>query len=147
MLTADLRLHNVNLDGAPVREDDPSHAAQLARARRSTYAECWDPRCAPMAGRAAPPRPQFIACARTPRRRRERHSAIRRLRVVRAPRRKVGLTCAHGDVRSRGILRRAVRRVPELRARTVRRDHPARRGGALVRPVLHHRQGNACVPQ
>lgn len=113
------RLHNTHINGAPVCEDDPPHAAQLARASRSAHPERWYPRCAHMANRAAPPRSQLDARTHTPRLRRKCHSSIRRLRVVCTPRREMGPACTSGDVRARGILRRTVRRVPELCARTV----------------------------
>ncbi len=145
MLTVKLRLHNVNFDGAPVREDDPAHATQLARNRRSTHPKRRHPRRAPMADRAAPPATHLAARARTPRRRRKLYSALRRHRVARAPKREVGSPCARGDVRDRGVLWRAVRRVPKLRTGSVRRDHPAWGGGAVVRPVFYHRQGTSSV--
>ena len=121
MLTSRLfRLYNAHIDGAPVREDDPPHAAELARASRSTHSKRWYPRCAHMANRAAPPRSQLATRTHNPRLRRKRHSSVRRLRVICTPRREVGLTRACGDVRARNVLRRALRRVPELCACTLR---------------------------
>lgn len=53
----------------------------------------------------------------------------------------MGPESAGGDVRARGVLRRTVWRIPELRAGFICGDNPSRRGGAVVRPVLHYRQG------
>ena len=62
-------------------------------------------------------------------------------------RREAGLACIHGDVRLCGVLRRAVRRIPELRACALRRDHTTQRGGLVALRLLHHRQGAPLVKE
>ena len=114
------RVHNTHLDSAPVRKDNASHATQFARARGRSHTKRRHPRRAPVAGRPASPRPILPARPRITRRRRQRDSALRRRRAVRAARRTMGPAGPRGNVRARGIFRRAVRRIPELRAGFVR---------------------------
>jgi len=114
------RVHNAHLDSAPVRKDDASHATQFARARGRSHTKRRYPRRAPVAGRPASPRSILPARARATRRRRQRHSALRCHRTVRITRRSMGTAGPGGDVRARGVFRRAVRCIPELRAGFVR---------------------------
>jgi len=114
------RVHNTHLDSAPVRKDNASHATQFARARGRSHTKRRYPRRTPVAGRPASPRSNLPARARTARRRRQRDSALRGHRTVRAARRTMGPAGPGGDVRARGVFRCAVRRIPELRAGFVR---------------------------
>ena len=114
------RVLNNHIDSAPVRKDNASHASQFARPHRHSRAKRRYPRCSPVAAHPASPRPNIPPRARTTRRRRQRDSALRRHRTVRAARRTMGPARPNGDVRAHGVFRRAVRRIPELRAGFVR---------------------------
>src|SRR6266404_7230642 len=101
---AELLVLTVKLfDSAPVREDDPAYATQLARNRRSTHPKRRHIRHTPIADREC--RLQLTSlCVLIPHHRHKLYSVLRHHWVACAPKREVGSPCACGDVCACGVL-------------------------------------------